>query len=44
MIYIALWFRVFLRPTELPSLVFKWVDLLPAITNGCVLTDYVLDR
>jgi hypothetical protein len=43
MIYIALWFKVFLRPTELSFLVFKWVDLLPAVTDGCVLADCVFD-
>jgi hypothetical protein len=43
MVYIALRFEVFLRPTKLPPPVFKWVDLLPAVTDDCVLVDFVFD-
>jgi hypothetical protein len=44
MVHVALRFEVFLRPTKLPPPVFKWVDLLPAVTDGCVLADCVFDR
>ena len=44
MIHVALRFKVFFRPTEFLPPVFKWVDLLPADTDRCVLADCVLDR
>jgi hypothetical protein len=40
----ALRFKVFLRPTEFLPPVFKWVDLLVADTDRCVLADCFLDR
>ena len=44
MIHVVLRFEVFLWPTKLPPPVFKWVNLLPAVTDGCVPADRNFDR
>jgi hypothetical protein len=43
MIYIAFRLEVFLRPGSFPTLVFKWVNILPINTDYCVRADYVLN-